>query len=110
MITRILVDKPDNVMKELEDLSRTLKAERLSTSTELLKIPREKTPTETIASAHVELLQVSIGPRQVKILYSYFMAIWSIFKTIGPRCCGKLDALLPEAESQNYWPEEPWTT
>ena len=34
------------------------------------------------------------------ILYSYFMAVCSIVKTITPRCCGRPDALLHEAEGQ----------
>ena len=32
------------------------------------------------------------------IVYSYFMPVCSIDKTITPRCCGRPDALLHEAE------------
>ena len=32
------------------------------------------------------------------IVYSYFMPVWGIVKPAAPRCCGQLDALLPEAE------------
>ena len=34
------------------------------------------------------------------ILYSYFMPVCSIVKTITPRCRGRPDALLHEAEGQ----------
>ena len=32
------------------------------------------------------------------IVYNYFMPAWGIVKTAAPRCCGQLDALLPEAK------------
>ena len=59
MLTRILVDKPANIENELEDLSRVMKAERLFSSTELLKTPRERTATDILASAQMELLKVT---------------------------------------------------
>ena len=36
----------------------------------------------------------------VSILYSYFMPVCSIVKTITPRCCGGPDALLHEAKGR----------
>ena len=36
----------------------------------------------------------------VAILYSYFMPVCSIVKTITPRCRGRPDALLHEAEGR----------
>ena len=41
--------------------------------------------------------RVKDGPR---ILYSYFMPVCSIVKTITPRCRGRPDALLHEAEGR----------
>ena len=39
------------------------------------------------------------------------MPVWTIVKTIAPRCCGRPDTLLPEAEPRgaivsNYWQTE----
>ena len=46
----------------------------------------------------VNLLENSL-PLHI-LLYSYFMPVCSIVKTITPRCRGRPDALLHEAEGQ----------
>ena len=44
-----------------------------------------------------ELSRVPFWQRQ--LVYSYFMPVWGIVKTIVPMCRGQLDALLPDAEA-----------
>ena len=46
-----------------------------------------------LLTAYLEMFQWSI-------LYSYFMPVYSIVKTIVPRCRGQPDALLHEAEGR----------
>ena len=46
------------------------------------------------------LIKVSITDVRRLILYSYFMPVCSIVKTITPRCRGRPDALLHEAEGR----------
>ena len=38
------------------------------------------------------------GRYNIHLVYSYFMPVCSIVQTITPRCCGRPDALLHEAE------------
>ena len=41
-----------------------------------------------------------MGVHKANIVYSYFMPVCSIVKTITPRCRGRPDALLHEAEGR----------
>ena len=51
-------------------------------------------------SCGVKISAFSLMLRTREILYSYFMHVCSIVKTITPRCRGRPDALLHEAEAQ----------
>ena len=52
------------------------------------------------APIHLQLCIRSSTTLRGNIVYSYFMPVCSIVKTITRRCCGRHDALLYEAEGR----------
>ena len=66
LLTTVLVDKPENIASHFEELSKFLKYDRLITSTDLLRNPKEKSATERLAAAQLKLLQVP-GAEVIKL-------------------------------------------
>ena len=51
-------------------------------------------------SSLIWVCPVCLGIFGKQLVYSYFMLVCSIVKTITPRCCGRPDSLLHEAEGR----------
>ena len=49
-------------------------------------------------SKNITIRSFNLGQLIEDNVYSYFMPVCSILKTITPKCCGRPDALLHEAE------------